>query len=58
VLLSYVGVGFSAYLTWAELFEIDAICQWCVASAITTVAIAVLATLLALRAPLHHRALS
>jgi uncharacterized membrane protein len=58
VLLSYVAVGFSAYLTWAELFEIDAICQWCVASAITTVAIAVLSTLLALRAPLHHRALS
>ena len=58
VLLAYVAVGFSAYLTWAELFEIDAICQWCVASAITTVAIAVLATLLALRAPLHHRALS
>ena len=49
---------FSAYLTWAELFEIDAICQWCVASAVTSVAIAVLATLLALRAPLHHRALS
>ena len=58
VLLAYVAVGFSAYLTWAELFEIDAICQWCVASALTTVAIAVLATLLALRAPLHHRALS
>jgi uncharacterized membrane protein len=58
VLLAYVAVGFSGYLTWAELFEIDAICQWCVASAITTVAIAVLATLLALRAPLHHRALS
>lgn len=58
VLLAYVAVGFSAYLTWAELFEIDAICQWCVASALTTVAIAVLATVLALRAPLHHRALS
>jgi uncharacterized membrane protein len=58
VLLAYVAVGFSAYLTWAELFEIDAICQWCVASALITVAIAVLATLLALRAPLHHRALS
>jgi uncharacterized membrane protein len=58
VLLAYVAVGFSAYLTWAELFEIDAICQWCVASAIITVAIAALATMLALRAPLHHRALS
>lgn len=58
LLLALVGFGFSAYLTYLELFEIDAICQWCVASALTTVAIAVLATLLALRAPLHHRALS
>jgi uncharacterized membrane protein len=56
-LLSYMAVGFSAYLTWAELFEIEAICQWCVASAVASVAIAVLATLLALRAPLHQRAL-
>jgi uncharacterized membrane protein len=32
-LLALVGFGFSAYLTWVELFEIDAICQWCVASA-------------------------
>src|ERR1700761_6124017 len=31
--LSLVGFGFSAYLTWAELFRIHAICQWCVASA-------------------------
>jgi uncharacterized membrane protein len=28
-----VGFGFSAYLTYLELFVIDAICQWCVASA-------------------------
>jgi uncharacterized membrane protein len=33
-LLALVGFGFSAYLTWVELFEIDAICQWCVASAV------------------------
>ena len=57
-LLSYLAVAFSAYLTWAEVFKIDAICQWCVASALITVAIAVLATLRALGAPLHHRALS
>ena len=31
--LSLVGFGFSAYLTYLELFVIDAICQWCVASA-------------------------
>jgi len=59
VLLAYVAAGFSAYLTWAELFEIEAICQWCVASALASLAIAVLATLLALRAPpLHDRTLS
>jgi uncharacterized membrane protein len=57
-LLAYLAVALSAYLTWAELFRIDAICQWCVASALATLAIAVLATLRALSAPLHHRALS
>jgi uncharacterized membrane protein len=49
-LLAYVGVGLSAYLTWAELFRIEAICQWCVASAVVITSIAVLATLRALRA--------
>src|SRR5215216_5579426 len=29
-----VGFGFSVYLTYLELFVIDAICQWCVASAV------------------------
>lgn len=56
-LLAYLAVAFSAYLTWAELFRIEAICQWCVASAIASLAIAVLATLRALGAPLHQRAL-
>ena len=57
-LLAYLALSFSAYLTWAEVFRIEAICQWCVASALITLAIAVLATLRALSAPLHHRALS
>ena len=57
-LFSYLAVAFSAYLTWAELVRIDAICQWCVVSALTTLAIAVLATLRALGAPLHQRPLS
>ena len=57
-LLAYLAVAFSAYLTWAELFRIEAICQWCVVSAIASLAIAVLTTLRALDAPLHHRALS
>ena len=34
LLLALVGFGFSAYLTYLELFVIDAICQWCVVSAV------------------------
>jgi uncharacterized membrane protein len=32
--VALVGFGFSLYLTYLELFVIDAICQWCVASAV------------------------
>jgi uncharacterized membrane protein len=32
--LALTGLGFSVYLTYLELFVIDAICQWCVASAV------------------------
>ena len=32
--LAGIGVGFSAYLTYLELFVIHAICRWCVGSAI------------------------
>jgi uncharacterized membrane protein len=32
--LALVGFGFSAYLTYLELFTIEAICQWCVSSAV------------------------
>ena len=49
-LLSYVGLGFSLWLTYLELFKIDAICQWCVISAVVMTAIAVVATLRAARA--------
>ena len=48
-LLAYLGLAFSAYLTWAELFRIEAICQWCVVSALLILAIAALATMRALR---------
>ena len=34
LVMALVGFGFSAYLTYLELFTIDAICQWCVASAV------------------------
>jgi uncharacterized membrane protein len=48
--LAISGFGFSAYLTYLELFVIDAICQWCVASAVLLTALMVLtvARLLAL----------
>jgi len=49
--LAIFGMLFSGYLTFLELFRIHAICQWCVGSAITMTAIAVLATIRALRAP-------
>ncbi|HWN72263.1 MAG TPA: vitamin K epoxide reductase family protein [Solirubrobacterales bacterium] len=28
------GFGFSVYLTYIEIFKIEAICEWCVASAV------------------------
>jgi uncharacterized membrane protein len=40
--LALVGFGFSAYLTYRELFTIKAICQWCVASAVVMTLLAVL----------------
>ncbi|HUZ82423.1 MAG TPA: vitamin K epoxide reductase family protein [Gaiellaceae bacterium] len=42
VLVALVGVAFSAYLLWAELGPIGAICQWCLGN---DVAIAVAAVL-------------
>jgi uncharacterized membrane protein len=47
--LALSGFGFSAYLTYRELFTIDAICQWCVGSAILMTALAVLTTVRLLR---------
>lgn len=41
LLAGLVGVGFSAWLTYVELAVIDAICAWCITSAIViTVALA------------------
>ena len=37
VMVTGWGVLFSAWLTWLELFVIDAICRWCVVSAILAV---------------------
>lgn len=33
-LLSLGGFGYSVFLTYLEIFKIEAICQWCVASAV------------------------
>jgi uncharacterized membrane protein len=43
--VSLGGVLYSAYLTYLELFVIEAICRWCVASAIIMAAIFGLSTL-------------
>ncbi len=47
--LALIGAGFSLYLTYLELFVIDAICQWCVASAVIMILLAVLTTARMLR---------
>ena len=38
--VSQVGFGFSAWLTYVELEKLDAVCQWCVASALVMTALA------------------
>jgi uncharacterized membrane protein len=50
-LLSMIGFGFSMYLTYRELFTIDAICQWCVASAVLMTGLAVVCVWRLLRVP-------
>ncbi len=47
--LSIAGLGFSIYLTYLELFEIEAICQWCVASAIAMTLLTILTVLRAVQ---------
>jgi uncharacterized membrane protein len=45
-----VGAGFSAYLTYREVFTIEAICIWCVASAVLMAALAAITASRLLRA--------
>jgi uncharacterized membrane protein len=40
-LVALVGFGFSAWLTYVELEKINAICQWCVASAVVMTLLAI-----------------
>jgi uncharacterized membrane protein len=49
LLLALVGAGFSAWLTYVELAKIDAICQWCAASAAIMVLLAVVSVMRLLR---------
>ncbi len=41
--LALGGTLYSAYLTWLELFEIEAICVWCVGSAVIVTLLMLLA---------------
>jgi uncharacterized membrane protein len=45
LLVALVGTLFSAYLTYLEVFVIQAICEWCVASATVMIAALVCAAL-------------
>ena len=47
--VSLVGFGFSAWLTYVELVKIDAVCQWCVASALVMTALAAVSVARVLR---------
>ncbi|HEX8074031.1 MAG TPA: vitamin K epoxide reductase family protein [Thermoleophilaceae bacterium] len=50
-LIAVVGFGFSAYLTYREVFTIEAICQWCVVSAVLMTVLAVLTVVRLARDP-------
>jgi uncharacterized membrane protein len=54
-LFSLVGFGFSAYLTYRELFSIDAICPWCVTSAVIMTLLAIVTIARLMLAPTDHR---
>lgn len=53
--LSFGGVGFSAYLTYLEIYVIEALCSWCVSSAIVITLLAIV-TAIALRRIASHTA--
>ena len=51
--LAIVGLAFSGWLTYVEIFEMHAICIWCVGSAICMALLAILTTTRMLRASVH-----
>jgi uncharacterized membrane protein len=54
-LIALSGFGFSAYLTYRELFSIHAICEWCVTSAVLMTLLAIIATVRLLRVSADDR---
>jgi uncharacterized membrane protein len=50
-LIALTGFGFSAWLTYLEIARIDAICIWCVGSAICMTLLAVLSAVRLVAAP-------
>ena len=55
-ILAGIGVLFTVYLTYLELFVIHAICRWCVASGVIILAIFVVALLDLRRLPRDRNA--
>lgn len=49
LIFSFAGLGYSLYLTYIELFQIHAICQWCVASAVTIALLTIVTSIRYLR---------
>lgn len=47
--MAIVGFAFSMYLTYREIFTIEAICQWCVGSAVVMTLILIFSVIRALR---------
>jgi uncharacterized membrane protein len=50
VAFTFVGFGFSAYLTYREIFSIHHLCEWCLSSAVIVAILMVLSTVRFLRA--------
>ena len=55
--VAVVGAGFSAYLTYREVFTLHAICIWCAASAGAMAALAILGVARLVRAEAAPRAM-
>jgi uncharacterized membrane protein len=57
VVFTVLGFGFSAYLTYRELFSIHAICEWCASSAVILTVLTCLAIWRFLRGDVPTRAI-